>query len=118
MITEYYTPGKIVKGTSPIKRCNYGEPPLRGQVCDVDVRQWGDCSPDQYFNYHRNSPCIFLKLNRIYGWVPDYYNDPHDLPANMPQQLKEHIGNVSQIQVGPKCLCIYLVVYFNIKYSD
>ncbi|XP_044750910.1 sodium/potassium-transporting ATPase subunit beta-2-like isoform X2 [Coccinella septempunctata] len=90
-LDTYYTPGKIEKGNVPIKRCSYDELPIPGQVCDIDVRKWEPCSPDRHFDYHRNAPCIFLKLNRIYGWVPEYYNDPNDLPEDMPQQLKDHI---------------------------
>lgn len=30
---------------------------------------------------------------QIYGWVPEYYDDPENLPENMPQELKEYIGN-------------------------
>lgn len=95
-LDKYYTPGKIAKGNVPIKRCSYGEPPALGQVCDVNVRLWEECSPEQYFNFHRNSPCIFLKLNRIFGWVPQYYNDPNDLPDDMPKELKEHIRNITK----------------------
>ncbi|XP_017784392.1 PREDICTED: sodium/potassium-transporting ATPase subunit beta-2-like isoform X2 [Nicrophorus vespilloides] len=93
-LDKYYTPGKTEKGTASIRKCSYNQPPKRGQVCDFDVRLWGECSPDKFFNYHRNAPCIFLKLNRIYGWVPEYYNDIHDLPENMPDDLKKHIASV------------------------
>lgn len=99
-IIEYYTPGKIAKGTSPTKKCSYEDPPVWGQVCDVDPRSWGDCNYDQHYNYHRNSPCIFVKLNRIYGWVPEYYNDTENLPYNMPRKLVEHIKSVPPIMVS------------------
>ncbi|KAK9872950.1 hypothetical protein WA026_020302 [Henosepilachna vigintioctopunctata] len=94
-LDKYYTPGKIEKGNIPVKRCSYGEKLVRGQVCDVDVRKWDPCTPDNHFDYPRNAPCIFLKLNRIYGWEPEYYNDPNDLPDDMPQQLKDHIRNIT-----------------------
>ncbi|XP_065163804.1 sodium/potassium-transporting ATPase subunit beta-2-like isoform X1 [Atheta coriaria] len=93
-LDKYYTPGKTEKGTASIRRCSYTHPPQRGQVCDFDVRLWEECSPDKFFNYHRNAPCIFLKLNRIYGWIPQFYNDPNDLPEEMPDQLKQHIRSV------------------------
>lgn len=71
------------------------------------MRLWEECSPDKFFNYHRNAPCIFLKLNRIYGWIPDYYNDPHDLPEDMPQQLKDHIVSVKPEEVSYRCKFLY-----------
>lgn len=96
---EYYTPGKTEKGTASIRRCSYTETPQEDQVCDFDVRQWEDCSEANRFNYHKNAPCIFLKLNRIYGWVPEYYNNTANLPEAMPQSLKDHINTVNPIQV-------------------
>lgn len=68
-------------------------------MCDFDVRLWGECSPDKHFNYHRNAPCIFLKLNRIYGWIPEFYNDTNALPEDMPSTLKDHIASVSVQEV-------------------
>lgn len=93
-LDKYYTPGKTEKGTASIRRCSYTQRPGRGEVCDFDVRLWDECSPDKYFNYHRNAPCIFLKLNRIYGWIPEFFNDPNNLPHNMPKDLQEHIASV------------------------
>ena len=67
-------------------------------MCEVDVKDWGDCSRDQFFNYYRSSPCIFLKLNKIYGWTPDYYDDPYDLPPDMPKHLQDHIRNITRLE--------------------
>jgi len=33
-------------------------------------------------------------LNRIYGWKPDYFDDPNDLPEDMPDDLKTHIAEL------------------------
>ncbi|XP_068903763.1 sodium/potassium-transporting ATPase subunit beta-2-like isoform X2 [Tenebrio molitor] len=95
-LDKYYTPGKIEKGNAYLKTCSYTELASPTEVCEVDVKDWGDCSRDQFFNYYRSSPCIFLKLNKIYGWTPDYYDDPNDLPADMPKNLKEHIRNITR----------------------
>ena len=32
-----------------------------------------------------------MKLNKIYKWQPDYYNEKDVLPEKMPRQLKNHI---------------------------
>ncbi|CAG9823485.1 unnamed protein product [Phaedon cochleariae] len=94
-LDNYYVPSKIAKGNGQIKPCSHSDYPEIGQVCEVDVRDWGECNRDQFFNYHKNSPCIFLKLNKIYGWTPDYYDDPYDLPDEMPQGLKNHIASLN-----------------------
>lgn len=92
---EYYVPSKIAKGNGQIKTCSHHDYPNIGEVCEVEVRHWEDCNRDQFFNYHKNSPCIFLKLNKIYGWTPEYYDDPFDLPQEMPESLKERIRKIN-----------------------
>lgn len=94
-LDKYYVPSKIAKGNGQIKTCSHSDYPLPGEVCEVDVREWGDCNRDKFFNYHKNAPCIFLKLNRIYGWTPEYYDDPNDLPRDMPEKLKQHIRSIN-----------------------
>lgn len=96
-LDKYYTPGKLEKGTATTTGCTYEQFPKPGEVCNVDVTGWSKCGREKFFDYHRNSPCIFLKLNKIYGWLPDYYKDVRELPHDMPLQLKYHIGNTSQI---------------------
>lgn len=91
----YYFPSKIAKGSGQVKPCSHSEFPTGDEVCEVDVREWGQCNKDEFFDYHRSSPCIFLKLNRIYGWTPDYYIYDDELPAEMPKQLKDHIKSIN-----------------------
>lgn len=35
---------------------------------------------------------VFLLVSQIYGWRPDYYKPGDELPHDMPQSLKRHIG--------------------------
>lgn len=37
---------------------------------------------------------------QIYGWVPEYYNDTNDLPADMPDKLKGFIRTRSPKEVS------------------
>lgn len=94
-VSEYYVPSKIAKGNGQIKTCSQSDYPQQGEVCEVDVRDWGDCNRDQFYSYHKNQPCIFLKLNKIYGWTPEYYDDPYNLPQEMPESLKSHIRSLN-----------------------
>ncbi|XP_056642448.1 sodium/potassium-transporting ATPase subunit beta-2-like isoform X2 [Diorhabda sublineata] len=94
-LDKYYVPSKIAKGNGQIKTCSHHDYPAIGEVCEVDVRDWEECNRDQFFNYHKNSPCIFLKLNKIYGWTPEYYDDPYNLPEEMPDTLKNHIRSIN-----------------------
>ncbi|KAJ2944448.1 hypothetical protein O0L34_g3788 [Tuta absoluta] len=65
------------------------------QVCDVPVDDFHPCTPQNQYNYEEAGPCVFLKLNKIFNWVPKPYNTTEDLPQNMPEDLKQHIKMVS-----------------------
>uniref|UniRef100_A0A1B6GZX5 Sodium/potassium-transporting ATPase subunit beta n=2 Tax=Cuerna arida TaxID=1464854 RepID=A0A1B6GZX5_9HEMI len=98
----YRRPGLTPGRGQNIYNCDYDRPPGRGQVCDVDVNNWYPCTLENKFNYHTSSPCVFIKLNKIYGWQPDYYNDTSTLPNHMPDDLKSHI--ITQKSVNPLLL--------------
>ncbi|KAL5281666.1 ATP1B2 family protein [Megaselia abdita] len=63
------------------------------KVCEVDLTQFGPCSPQNSFGYNNSQPCIFLKLNKIYGWQPDFYDNVNELPEEMPEELKKYIAS-------------------------
>ncbi|XP_060518779.1 sodium/potassium-transporting ATPase subunit beta-2 [Cylas formicarius] len=68
-------------------------PPPNDKVCDVKIDQsWYPCVPLERYSYNTTAagPCIFLKLNRIYNWVPEYYNTTN-LPADTKDYLKKAI---------------------------
>lgn len=75
--------------------CDYTLPVKDGKVCAVPINQWEQCSPIQKYGFNNSSPCIFIKLNRIYGWIPEYYNDTNNLPEEMPKDLVDHIKTVN-----------------------
>lgn len=79
------------KGSHNQKNCDFEELPNAEQVCKLDISKFDECTSENRYGYAKSAPCIFLKLNRIYGWEPEYYNDPNDLPADMPIDLKDHI---------------------------
>lgn len=58
--------------------------------------KWAPCLARDGFNYNSSigGPCIFLKLNKIYGWKPEYYNNT-GLPPNMPPHLKDQLQNMN-----------------------
>jgi sodium/potassium-transporting ATPase subunit beta len=61
----------------------------------VDIKSWAPCVQENHYSYHKSSPCIFLKLNKIFGWVPHFYNDSEHLPSNMPKDLQTFIKDTS-----------------------
>lgn len=74
--------------------CDFDTKLNPGQVCEVDVKQFTPCTSEQGYSYNKSAPCIFVKLNKIYGWLPEYYDDVDDLPEDMPTDLVDHIKSL------------------------
>lgn len=93
-INEFLGPYLNEPGHSNRVICNYDKPaPGPGKVCNVDVlgAHWGPCTKNTNYGYTASSPCVFLKLNRIFGWKPEVYDDPNNLPEDMPTDLVNRI---------------------------
>lgn len=88
------TPAEYTHSLPNQKNCDFDTLPNKGQVCKLDLSKFGACTNENSYGYNNSAPCFFLKLNRIYNWVPDYYNDPLNLPDDMPQDLRDHIGSL------------------------
>ncbi|PAA48411.1 hypothetical protein BOX15_Mlig008425g2, partial [Macrostomum lignano] len=42
------------------------------KVCKFNWTRWlQDCNPSTDFGYAVGKPCVVLKMNRVYGWLPD-----------------------------------------------
>lgn len=94
-LSEYKRDANKSGAGQNIHNCDFKLPPPAGKVCDVDVSLCSPCVEDNGFAYHKSTPCIFLKLNKIYGWKPEFYNSSDNLPSAMPDDLKEHIKNMT-----------------------
>lgn len=87
------------EGSSPPVLCNFGNKgnPVKGdnEICDVELKSFGNCTREKEYGYPSSQPCIFLKLNKIFNWNPSFYNTTSKLPDNMPQELKDHISSLN-----------------------
>lgn len=99
-LAVYKTPGLTPGRGQNIYNCKYTSPPPPGQVCDVNIKDFDVCTQENNYSYHKSSPCIFLKLNKIYGWIPEYYNQSVGLPDKMPSNLKEYIAKQDPIELN------------------
>jgi len=66
-------------------------PATDGKFCKFDLAKLGDCAKGKY-GFDSSNTCLILKLNRIFGLEHEYYEDPADLPEEMPQELKDRIA--------------------------
>ncbi|KAG4066673.1 hypothetical protein HA402_007309 [Bradysia odoriphaga] len=99
-LAVYKTPGLTPGRGQNIYNCKYTSPPPPGQVCDVNIKDFEVCTQENNYSYHKSSPCVFLKLNKIYGWIPEYYNQTTALPAKMPVNLKEYIAKQDPLEMN------------------
>ncbi|XP_018577968.1 sodium/potassium-transporting ATPase subunit beta-2 [Anoplophora glabripennis] len=71
-----------------------------GKVCDVPMTEsWHPCLEESGFGFGdpKGGPCIFLKLNKIYSWKPEYY-ESSDLPDDMSEHLRQKIRKAQSKQ--------------------
>jgi sodium/potassium-transporting ATPase subunit beta len=80
------------------KNCDFEIVPTHNQTCRLDLGTFGDCSPENAYGYNNSAPCIFLKLNKIFNWIPEYYNDTEKLPSDMPEDLVKYIKSLEKEQ--------------------
>jgi len=90
------------KGTG--ETCTAGSKPAKGKVCKFDIATLGECGNVQTnLGFDKGKPCIYLKLNKIYGLENDPL-DPSDLPEDIPAALKKHIeAQADKNQVWVEC---------------
>ncbi|CAL8102811.1 unnamed protein product [Calicophoron daubneyi] len=44
------------------------------KVCRFSLDNLGPCSRSNHYGYPAGTPCILLKINKVYGWLPDIEN--------------------------------------------
>lgn len=76
--------------------CSEQDKPPVGKFCKVSLQSFGACHKSMNYGYATKQPCVFLKLNKIFNWIPDIYNDSTSLPKKMPEHLKDHIRDLER----------------------
>lgn len=80
-----------------MKHCDFKQVRQPNDVCVVNLDQFGPCSQANGYGYPKGKPCIFLKLNKIYGWTPEIYDAP---ASSMPLDLQQVINNTAVEEVS------------------
>jgi sodium/potassium-transporting ATPase subunit beta len=53
-----------------------GDPKM---ICKFDLSELGSCSRANNYGYSDGEPCVILKLNKIFGWLPAITNGTHPM---------------------------------------
>ncbi|XP_037089002.1 sodium/potassium-transporting ATPase subunit beta-like [Pollicipes pollicipes] len=73
--------------------CNYDKQAGKNQFCEFKIDELGGrCTKERRFGYEEGRPCIIVKLNKIYNWVPDFYTSVAELPKKMPKTVRDRIA--------------------------
>ncbi|XP_054007415.1 sodium/potassium-transporting ATPase subunit beta-1-like [Hylaeus anthracinus] len=71
--------------------------------CFFDIKKLGECSRAPYGYTNPLQPCVLIKFNKRFDWVPKCYNRSSHLPQNMPDSLKRMIEQSKKFYVWLSC---------------
>ncbi|KAJ8680599.1 hypothetical protein QAD02_016386 [Eretmocerus hayati] len=94
-LNVYRAPGRTPGRGQNTNTCDWEKGPDPGKVCTINVKVWNQCTYENKYGYYKSTPCVFIKLNKIYGWVPEFYNDTATLPDEMPENLRKYITGIT-----------------------
>ncbi|KAJ3656988.1 hypothetical protein Zmor_016024 [Zophobas morio] len=105
-LTEFLEPYLSGTRSENVQNCFHQQYPDSGKVCNVKLTsEFTPCLPPYNFGFDFDNsdkgPCIFLKLNKIFDWVPKYYHK-ENIPADMPTELAQKIINAELVNQHDK----------------
>jgi len=59
-----------------------------GRFCKFDIGHLGECSKMKNFGFDKGTPCLIIKLNKIFGLEHSYYTKEGDFPEDAPAKVK------------------------------
>jgi sodium/potassium-transporting ATPase subunit beta len=72
--------------------CNANSHPTKDdkKICKFKLSQLSPCTKENDFGYKQGQPCVLLKLNKIYGWVPEAYGSRKAFPQELTDFYSRH----------------------------
>ncbi|KAG6452979.1 sodium/potassium-transporting ATPase subunit beta-2-like [Manduca sexta] len=96
-LAQYENKTLLPNGGVNQRDCGDVKPP-REEVCSFNTSQFGPCSKEFGYGYAAKTPCLIIKLNRLFDWKPQFYENPGAIPPEMPPDLQEFIKNNATAQ--------------------
>lgn len=83
-LNEYLKPYQIHDAGFHIQTCTNDQTATKDRVCYFPLITGKDesCSPERRFGYPEGKPCVLIKLNRIYDWMPENYEQAPEILSN------------------------------------
>jgi sodium/potassium-transporting ATPase subunit beta len=64
------------------------------EFCKFPLQELKGCG-QMPFGYDQGKPCVYLKMNKIYGLTHSYYNETKDLPDNIPAHVRSSVSKAT-----------------------
>lgn len=86
-LNEYLTPYRERDTGGIVQNCGL-EQASKDRACHFEFKTGPEhpCSPERKYGYPEGMPCVLIKLNRIYDWVPESYDEP---PPDLAKLVKK-----------------------------
>jgi len=103
-VDNFLKPYKNATIVDQMADCNYNSTYLVGnKACKVPLPVLTNCTEESSYGFATGNPCVFLKMNKMFDWVPKPYSyneisegvTAEKKEINMPEDLKQNI-----LQVG------------------
>jgi len=75
--------------------CQLRERQLGDKPCYFDVSSFQECAKYP-FGFDKKSPCVIVKLNKIFGLVPKPYLRGDEVPEEVPENIKAKVQNENE----------------------
>ncbi|KAG8178601.1 hypothetical protein JTE90_019707 [Oedothorax gibbosus] len=87
-LNDYLKPYKMHDTGFKVQTCTKEQTASKDRVCHIPLMTGTQhpCSPERQFGFPEGKPCILVKMNRIYDWVPENFEEP---PADLTSKLTE-----------------------------
>jgi len=96
-LTDYKNPNYATDQDGRAVECgDQGQnSPGEGSVCkiDQDALFKGPCKNETAYGFRDGTPCILLKLNKIFNWKPVPYTNSSLMPDDIPESIKNAFDN-------------------------
>lgn len=98
-VDSFLDPYYDTSNSETLLDCTYGTETKKNETCRFPVKL-ESCSKENY-GYDKKTPCIYVKVNKIMGWVPECYTKEEidELP-DMPEDLKEKIKKLTTVEAS------------------
>jgi sodium/potassium-transporting ATPase subunit beta len=99
---------KSKEEASNVVDCKVTDPDLnRKEVCKFDMSDLGpNCTAENDFGYKNGTPCVLLKVNKVFGWVPKPFDNESlaDVNDHHAQDAKAKLGpRINSDDIGITC---------------